>query len=104
MQLPYQLEFHWLVMVKDVLLDGLYQKKPIILQYVCVCMCVCGAKLEHHFTHTLLQWMIPSTGHLEPTWVKCLIIDTGNVQSCFITVDAIGRYTIHSIRACVPIA
>lgn len=35
-------------------------------------------------------WMVPSTGHLEPTWVKALIIDTGDVQSCFITIDAIG--------------
>ena len=36
------------------------------------------------------QWMLPSTGHLTPTWVKALVIDTGDEQICFVTVDAIG--------------
>lgn len=40
----------------------------------------------------LFQWMMPSKGHLEPTWVKALIIDTGDVQACFITLDAIGTF------------
>ncbi|XP_065899921.1 neutral ceramidase B-like [Dysidea avara] len=35
-------------------------------------------------------WMLPSTGHLTPTWVKALVIDTGDEQICFVTVDAIG--------------
>ena len=36
--------------------------------------------------------MMPSKGHLDPTWVKVLIIDTGDVQACFITLDAIGMF------------
>jgi len=73
---------------------------------VCVCVSVCVSVCVHlclcvsvrvrggggtNYT-SLLQWMIPSTGHLDPTWVKALIIDTGDVQSCFVTIDAIGKY------------
>ena len=36
--------------------------------------------------------MMPSKGHLDPMWVKALIIDTGDVQACFITLDAIGMF------------
>ncbi|XP_065899909.1 neutral ceramidase-like isoform X2 [Dysidea avara] len=35
-------------------------------------------------------WMMPSKGHLQPTWVKALVIDTGDEQICFVTLDAIG--------------
>jgi len=34
--------------------------------------------------------MVPSKGHLQPTWVKALIIDGGDGQICFVTLDAIG--------------
>ena len=35
--------------------------------------------------------MTPSVGHLQPTWVKALVIDDGQTKFCFVTVDAIGR-------------
>ena len=43
---------------------------------------------------TTFQWMIPSIGRLEPTWAKAVIIDTGSVQSCLVTMDAIGKHAV----------
>ena len=34
--------------------------------------------------------MKPSTGHLEATWAKALVIDNGTTMFCFVTFDAIG--------------
>lgn len=36
------------------------------------------------------NFMTPSVGHLQPTWVKALVIDDGQTKFCFVTVDAIG--------------
>lgn len=35
-------------------------------------------------------WMTPSTGIMDPTWVKALVLDNGVTQVAFITFDAIG--------------
>eukprot|EP01100_Stratorugosa_tubuloviscum_P003848 TRINITY_DN1936_c0_g2_i1.p1 TRINITY_DN1936_c0_g2~~TRINITY_DN1936_c0_g2_i1.p1 ORF type:complete len:480 (-),score=253.66 TRINITY_DN1936_c0_g2_i1:80-1519(-) len=35
-------------------------------------------------------WMMPSQGNMDPTWVKALIIDNGEKQICFVTLDGIG--------------
>jgi len=34
--------------------------------------------------------MTPSTGIMDPTWIKALIIDNGDTQVAFVTFDAIG--------------
>ena len=34
--------------------------------------------------------MMPSTGHLTPTYAKALIIDDGASRAAFVTIDAIG--------------
>ena len=34
--------------------------------------------------------MKPSTGHLEPTWAKAVVISDGKESFCFVTIDAIG--------------
>jgi neutral ceramidase len=36
------------------------------------------------------NWMNPSEGVIDPTWVKALVIDNGQEQFAFVTVDAIG--------------
>eukprot|EP01112_Ceratiomyxa_fruticulosa_P020747 TRINITY_DN7153_c0_g1_i1.p1 TRINITY_DN7153_c0_g1~~TRINITY_DN7153_c0_g1_i1.p1 ORF type:complete len:465 (-),score=91.10 TRINITY_DN7153_c0_g1_i1:73-1467(-) len=37
------------------------------------------------------NWMTPSVGIMDPTWVKALVIDDGEgTQMCIVTVDAIG--------------
>jgi len=36
------------------------------------------------------NWMNPSQGVIDPTWVKALVIDNGQEQFAFVTVDAIG--------------
>jgi hypothetical protein len=34
--------------------------------------------------------MTPSTGNLNPTWVKAVVIDNGVDKICFVTTDTIG--------------
>lgn len=35
-------------------------------------------------------WMSPGEGIIDPTWVKALILDDGETQVCFVTIDGIG--------------
>lgn len=35
-------------------------------------------------------WMEGNVGHLNPNWVKAVVIDNGQEQFCFVTMDAIG--------------
>jgi len=39
---------------------------------------------------TYTTFMMPSTGVLDPTWTKALVIDNGEEQIAFITLDGIG--------------
>ncbi len=36
--------------------------------------------------------MMPSTGRMDPTWVKALVIDNGAETFVFVTLDAIGWF------------
>jgi len=35
-------------------------------------------------------WMTGALGHLDPTWVKVLVLDNSKVQVCIVTLDGIG--------------
>lgn len=35
-------------------------------------------------------FMMPSTGVMDPTWIKALVIEAGSERVCFVTIDGIG--------------
>jgi hypothetical protein len=41
------------------------------------------------------NWMNPSQGIIDPTWVKALVIDDGRTPVAFLTLDMIGASGRH---------